>query len=134
MQDSLSGEKCLEKTRTFSKVWYSVCLLCALLSRGSLVRIQHGSPFASPSSSLAQDIGLSRRQHGFKSRRGRQKINYLRLFSFCSVFLGNASGTLRRLLSNQTSKDSGSACVMRLRSGQRRASRLLLARPRLPIV
>src|SRR5215470_16273534 len=70
----LSGEKWLEKPRRFSKVWYSVCLLCALLSRGSLVRIQHGSPFASPSSSLAQDIGLSRRQHGFKSRRGRQKI------------------------------------------------------------
>jgi addiction module HigA family antidote len=29
----------------------------------------------SPSSSLAQDTGLSRRQHGFESRRGRQKIN-----------------------------------------------------------
>ena len=27
---------------------------------------------ASPSSSLAQDTGLSRRRHGFKSRRGRQ--------------------------------------------------------------
>ena len=26
----------------------------------------------SPSSSLAQDTGLSRRQHGFESRRGRQ--------------------------------------------------------------
>jgi hypothetical protein len=26
----------------------------------------------SPSSSLAQDTGLSRRRHGFKSRRGRQ--------------------------------------------------------------
>jgi hypothetical protein len=31
---------------------------------------------ASPSSSLAQDTGLSRRQHGFKSRRGRH-FNFL---------------------------------------------------------
>jgi hypothetical protein len=30
----------------------------------------------SPSSSLAQDTGLSRRQHGFKSRRGRH-FNFL---------------------------------------------------------
>jgi hypothetical protein len=28
---------------------------------------------ASPSSSLAQDTGLSRRQHGFESRRGRHR-------------------------------------------------------------
>ena len=42
-----------------------------------MVRIQHGPPpAASPSSSLAQDTGLSRRQHRFKSGWGRH-INYL---------------------------------------------------------
>ena len=48
-------------------------------------RVAGSSParlIMSPSSSLAQDTGLSRRQHGFKSRRGRQQIHEHRMARF----------------------------------------------------
>jgi hypothetical protein len=40
---------------------------------------------ASRSSSPVQDIALSRRQHGFKSRTGRHSISVINLVVFCAL-------------------------------------------------
>src|SRR5262245_46186741 len=62
--------------------------------------------------------------NGFKSRRGRQKFNYLRLFSFCLVFLVNAPMNTPKAVFSRPLKDSDNVCAMQLRNGRRRASRL----------
>ena len=66
-------------------------------------------------------VGLSRRQHGFKSRRGRHKVNNLRMVRSSTLFHVNSSLTklnFESWLSGGTFQGSDIACLIALICGQ----------------